>query len=25
MDAEDGEANTQPDVDVGPWSCQSIS
>ena len=25
MDAENGEANTQPDADVGPWSSQSIS
>ncbi len=25
MDAEDGEANAQPDADVGLWSFQSIS
>lgn len=25
MDAENGEANTQSDADVGPWSSQNIS
>jgi tRNA pseudouridine13 synthase len=25
MDVEDGEANAQPDADVGPWSAQSLS
>jgi tRNA pseudouridine13 synthase len=25
VDAKDGEANAQPDADVGPWSSQSLS
>ena len=25
MDVEGGEANAQPDADVGPWSSQNLS
>jgi tRNA pseudouridine13 synthase len=25
MDVEDGEANAQPEADVGPWPSQSLS